>query len=158
MIYLLIGCFFFGLFKYYRKVSDRRFVEKLMQESIDTFEQKNPEVFKKIKLLNKDFNDNIRLSNHMGSIRDGSESDRNENIRQDKKVNSIREKLLEEVERSHFIFTLRDVLRKYGDDEKLTLKILNYQSGSYTGTEVTLLSKTDIGFKSIPADRIFKNK
>lgn len=140
----------------YLYYSRRILVEKIMKESIGIFIKEHPETYNKIKSLNESYYKELIYSGHLGSSRDGGEGDRQLNIAQDEKVNAIEQELRQLVKRSHFICTIRDVMDKYGSDEKLTLMLLNRQSSVYSGTSVTILDDLNIGFKSIPADRILK--
>ena len=138
---------------YYRR---KILVEIIMKESIDIFIKEHPETYNKIKSLNKSYYKELIYSGHLGSSRDGGEGDRQLNIAQDEKVNAIEQELRQLVKKSCFIFIIRDVMDKYGSDEKLTLMLLNRQDSGYSGTSVTVLDDLNIGFKSIPADRILK--
>jgi hypothetical protein len=151
---ILYALFIFYIFQRLTIFRKKKLVEKIMQESIDLFKRKKPEQYKKIMRLHKEWGKEMIDSGHLGMYRDGSESDRRLNIQQDSKVNALRKELEREVELAHFRHYVSDVMRKYGDDEKLSLALLNYQSGTYTGTEVTIISKRFIGFDRIPADRL----
>lgn len=135
-------------------LKEKKLVEKIMQESIDLFKRNNPERYKKIKKLHKEWGKQLVYSGHLGMYRDGSESDRQMNIQQDAKVDALRKELEREVELAHFKHYVKEVMRKYGSDERLTLALLNYQSGTYSGTAATIISKIDIGFEHLPADRL----
>lgn len=151
---ILFTLIIFYIFQRLTVLKEKRLVEKIMQESIDLFKRKNPEQYKKIKRLHKEWGKQLVYSGHLGMYRDGSESDRQENIRQDAKVDALRKELEREVELACFRHYVNEVMRKYGSDERLTLALLNYQSGGYTGTEATIISKIDIGFEHLPADRL----
>ena len=140
----------------YLYYSRRILVEIIMKESIDIFIKEHPETYNKIKSLNESYYKELIYSGHLGSSRDGGEGDRQLNIAQDEKVNAIEQELRQLVKKSCFIFIIRDVMDKYGSDEKLTLMLLNRQDSGYSGTSVTVLDDLNIGFKSIPADRILK--
>lgn len=140
----------------YRKWSNKRLVNHLKERSIQLFKETHPERYNDIKFLKGRYQKEMLYSGHLGSIRDGSESDRQENIAQDKLVKDLEEQLRHKVKLAHFEHTVDDVMRDVGCDEKLSLLIINSQSGFYSGTEVTMLDPLDIGFVSFPADRLLK--
>lgn len=138
------------------KLFKRARTRRLMEKCIDRFREENPEKYSKVKMLRDTYYEELIYSGHMGSTRDGSESDRQENIAQDKITKTAYIKLKEAVERCHFKYTVRDVLREAGDDEKLSLDILTYQEKGYSGTSVHIISDLDIGFQWKPADSLLK--
>ena len=146
----LLAVFIFNNFKKFLK---NQLIKKIKRESIELYKEKNPEDYAEIVKLRERWLSEMQYSGHLGMYRDGSESDRQENIAQDKKVNNLEKKLREKVERANFEIYVKDIMRKYGSDEKFTLALINHQSGNYSGTEITYLSKTSIGFDSTPADR-----
>jgi hypothetical protein len=132
-------------------------VEKFKRECINKFAQDFPEKYEKVKSLKKNWNYELLDSAHMGRCRDGGESDRQDNIRQDRSTQSAIYRLREEVRKARFKDTVRDYIyertNSWREREKLYSLIMN---STQDRGKVVVIDDEDIGFREVSIENVVR--
>jgi hypothetical protein len=123
-----------------------------MEKCVQVFKDNNPERFELIEKLYRVYMDEFLYDCHSARLRDGSESDRQDSIRQSSRVEVAWTELQYELKSAYFEYTVRDVLRDHGNEADLTLEILLHRKKYYGETGLTVISDSKIGFEYHPLD------
>ena len=131
---------------------------RLMRQCVRNFECMYPSKSSAVIHLQEKVNKERRYSGHLGSIRDGSESDRQENIKQDKLVTKLQAELEDYVKYCYFGHVVRDVIR---DKAWRTGKSTEYYYNlilTCIPNRINLISRDEIDFESFSMDEFNKLK